>query len=98
MGIIISTDRLISTSEARKQMAKLLDDIQTNEKHYYVILENGKVAALLVHPHWLSGQAGEDFPSLESVRKEWIRSTGHISEALEKLEMTERKKLPLLLR
>lgn len=96
--MIISTDRLISSSEARKKFGKLLEDIDENEKNYYVILENGKIKALLVHPHWLKEKEGEEFPDLEKLRREWGRYSKDISKALEHLDTLGKKDLPLLLR
>lgn len=99
MSIIISTDKLIPTSEARKKMAQLLDDIQSDEKNYFVIMQNGKVAAVLVHPNWLKEKLGEEFPSLEKIRSaEWERYTQTIGEALKNLKKIGKKNLPTLLR
>lgn len=98
MGIIISTDRLIASSQARKQIGQLIDNIQKNEGNYYVILENGKVAAVLVHPNWLKEKSGEEFPSLEKIRKEWNRNTKDIEDALEELEKIDEEDLPTLLK
>ncbi len=42
-GLIVSTDRLIPSSEARKRFGQLLDDVNSNESAYYVILEIGLV-------------------------------------------------------
>ena len=98
MGIIISTDRLIASSEARKQIGQLLDNIQKDEGNYYVILENGKVAAVLIHPNWLKEKSGEEFPSLEKIRKEWSRNTKDVTEALDALEKVEENDLPALLK
>lgn len=98
MGITISTDRLISSSEARKRIGQLIDEIQKNNGNYYVILENGKVAALLVHPNWLKEKSGEEFPSLEMIRKKWDTRAKDIAEALKKLEKIDKKDLPALLK
>lgn len=98
MGIIISTDRLVSSSEARQKFGKLLDEIQENEKNYFVILENGKVTALLVHPHILNMGISEESFDLEKLRREWSRYTKEAASALEKLETKGEKELPLLLR
>lgn len=98
MAIIISTDRLISSSEARKKFGKLLDDIDENEKNYYVILDNGKVKALLVNPHMLIEQGEEEFPDLEKLRRSWDRYSNQVSEALSKLDKMDPKDLPPLLR
>ena len=95
--MIISTDRLISASEARKKLGQLLEEVHAHSKNYYVILENGKIAALLVHPDWLKEKSGEEFPDLEKLRKEWERYSKDISEAMENLEKIEKKDLPLLL-
>lgn len=96
--MIISTTRLISASEARKRFGQLLADVHENEKNYYVILENGKVAALLVHPHWLQETIGEDFPDLEKLRVEWGRYAKNISQALNALEKIDSDDLPALLK
>lgn len=98
MGIIISTDRLVSASEARSKLGKLIDEINEDEGKYFVILENGKVAALLVHPHFLHAEGGESFPDLEKLRREWTRYTKEISGALERLEKMDKEKIPPLLR
>lgn len=98
MGIIISTDNLIPSSEARKRIGQLIDDIQKNEGNYYVLLNNGKVAALLVHPDWLEGKMDAEFTSLEKLRTEWNRYTKDISTSLDKLEKMDKKDLPELLK
>ncbi len=98
MGIIISTDNLIPSSEARKKIGQLIDDIQKNNGNYYVILDNGKIAALLVHPDWLKDKMDTEFTSLEKIREEWNRYTKDISASLEKLEKMDKKDLPALLK
>jgi hypothetical protein len=96
-GIVISTDRLIGSSEARKKFGKLLKEVSAEEKNYYVIMENGKVTALLVHPHWLQEKEGHDFPNLEELRREWSRYTEDVSDAMDKIVEMDEKDLPPLL-
>ncbi len=98
MAITVSTDRLIPSSDARKNFGKLLEEIDENEKNYFVILNNGKVAAILVHPSFLATEIGEAFPDLEKLRTEWSRYTKTIGKALQKLEETDEKDLPPLFR
>lgn len=95
--MIISTEKLISSSEARRRFGQLVADVNDNE-NYYVILDNGKVAAVLVHPHWLQEKRGETFPDLEKLREEWERYSGDVSKALEKLDNVASSSLPKLLR
>lgn len=97
-GLIISTDHLISSSEARSKFGKLLGEITENEKNYFVILENGKVTALLVHPNWLKENNDEQYPDLEKLRQDWSRYQEEISNAMENLENIEQDKLPKLLK
>lgn len=75
----------------------MIDEIKENEGNYFVILENGKVAAVLVHPNSIK-TGEEEFPNLEKLRKEWDKHSKEISNALEKIEKTSPKKLPKLLR
>ena len=95
---MISTDRLISSSEARKKFGALLNEIDGDEKKYFVITDNGKVTALLVHPDFVAAKVGEDFPNLEKLREEWSRYTKDIGDALTKLEKIDKKDLPPLFR
>lgn len=97
-GLIVSTDRLIPSSEARKRFGQLLDDVNSNESAYYVILENGKVAGLLVHPAWLKKVEGTEDFNLEEIRKDWSRYSGDIAEALEEIDHLDPKELPKLLK
>ncbi len=97
-GLIISTDRLISSSQARMQFGKLVDEVSKNTGNYFVILENGKVAALLVNPAWLKDGDGNEFPDLESLRKDWGRYTGDIEDAMDNLEKMGKSDLPKLLK
>lgn len=96
-GLIISTDRLISSSEARSRFGKLLDEVSVNTGNYFVILENGKIAALLVHPDWLRDKS-EDFPDLEKLREDWGRYSGKIQDAMQNLEKLDKCNLPKLLK
>lgn len=97
-GIIISTDRLISSSEARSQFGKLVGEVSKNEGSYFVILENGKVAALLVNPNWLKDKNEENFPDLEKLRSDWNRYTTEIEEAMKQLDDMDKTTLPKLLK
>ncbi len=95
--MLISTEKLISSSEARRRFGQLVSDVHDNE-NYYVILENGKVAAVLVHPLWLEKKKGENFPDLEKLREEWGRHSGEVSSSLEKLEAMDSSSIPKLLK
>lgn len=97
-SLIISTDRLISASEARNKFGKLLDDISTNEGNYFVILDNGKVTALLVHPQWLKEKNDEKFPDLEELRSDWNRYSAKVTEAVEHIASLDQDALPALLK
>ena len=96
--LVISTDRLVSSSEARQKFGKLIAEVSANKGNYFVILDNGKVAALLVNPDWLKGKQDEEFPDLERLREDWSRYTENISEAMDHLMDLEEKQLPPLLR
>lgn len=96
-GIIISTDRLVPASEARNKFGKLLEEISKDEESYFVILENGKLAAVLVHPFWLKNKIDNGFPSLESLRSGWKRHSEEIGSTLKKLSGMKKKNLPPLL-
>lgn len=98
MSMLISTHNLINSSEARKNFAQLMQEVSADEEKYFVILENGKVKALLVNPHWIEkGLAGE-FPVLKSLRVDWTRNQDLVDEALETLQKSPKDKLPKLLR
>ncbi|MBI2634058.1 hypothetical protein HYW82_00105 [Candidatus Peregrinibacteria bacterium] len=97
-GIIVSTDRLITASEARNKFGKLLDEISKNSKNYFVILDNGKVAGLLVAPDWLRDRDEVDYPDLETLRQEWDRYTQDISDAMDNIIATDSNDLPALLK
>jgi hypothetical protein len=98
MSMLISTHNLINSSEARKNFAQLMQEVSADEEKYFVILENGKVKALLVNPHWIEkGLAGE-FPVLKSLRVDWTRNQDLVEEALETLQNTPKNKVPKLLR
>lgn len=96
-GLIISTDRLISSSEARNQFGKLVGEVSENEGSYFVILENGKVAALLVNPNWLKDKDQENFPDLEKLRSDWNRYSTEIKDAMKQLGDLDKNALPKLL-
>ncbi len=97
-SLVISTDRLISSSEARNKFGKLLKDISINEGNYFVIMDNGKVSALLVHPKWLKDENGDGFPDLEKLREEWDRYSQPVAEAMEILMTMDQEALPALLK
>lgn len=97
-GVIISTDRLITASEARNKFGKLLDEIAKNSKNYFVILDNGKVAGLLVAPDWLKDNDETEYPDLEKLRQEWDRYTEDISSAMDNIMTMDKSALPLLLK
>lgn len=97
MSLTISTDRLISSSEARKVFGKLLKDVSKNAGNYFAILENGKLAAILVHPNWLKDEADDTFPNLEQLRQDWNRYSQDINEAMDHLLTLDKDKLPKLL-
>lgn len=96
-SLIISTERLISSSEARNKFGKLLKDIAGNESSYYVILDNGKVSALLVHPNWLKDEEKDGFPDLEKLREDWDRHSKPVARALDTIMSMNKKQLPSLL-
>lgn len=98
MSLTISTDRLISSSEARKVFGKLLKDIAKNAGNYFAILENGKLAAILVHPNWLKDEANDSFPNLEQLRQDWTRHAADITKAMEKIMELDQAQLPKLLK
>lgn len=93
MSLLISSDKLISSSDARKSFGKLLKKVA--KEGYYVILENGKIRAFLVNPELLKDE--NLFPSGKELRK-WGRYTHEISEALEEIEKLDPSELPPLLR
>ena len=97
-GLIISTDRLISSSDARSQFGKLVGEVSKNEGSYFVILDNGKVAALLVNPNWLKDKNEENFLDLETLRSDWNRYTTEIEEAMKQLDSLDKTTLPKLLK
>ena len=96
--LIVSTDRLISSSEARKKFGQLVEDVSTHKGNYFVILDNGKVAALLVSPDWLNDKQNSDFPDMENIRKNWSHYTANVAEALDRLDDVKKEDLPSLLR
>lgn len=96
-GLIISTDRLINASEARQKFGQLLSVVSAATTNYYVILENGKVRALLVNPKWFQEKVGGIFPELETLRSDWGRHTVLISETLQNLRQKKKKNFPKLL-
>ncbi|OGJ43827.1 hypothetical protein A2974_00225 [Candidatus Peregrinibacteria bacterium RIFCSPLOWO2_01_FULL_48_20] len=93
MSLLISSDKLISSSDARKSFGKLLKTVA--KEGYYVILENGKIRAFLVNPELLKDE--NLFPSGKELRK-WGRYTDEISEALEDIEKLDPSDLPDLLK
>jgi len=97
MSLLISSDKLISSSDARKSFGKLLKTVSSEEGEYFVILENGKIRALLVSPDWIEERSKETFPSLGTIRKSWDRNEEAITEALENLVTIPRNKRPPLL-
>lgn len=96
-GLIISTDRLINASEARQKFGHLLSVVSAETTNYYVILENGRVRALLVNPQWFQEKMGGVFPELENLRSDWGRNTALVSETLKNLRHKKKKNLPKLL-
>lgn len=96
--LIISTDRLVNSSEARKKFGKLIADVSENKGNYFVILDNGKVAALLVSPDWLKDKHEDEFPDLEKLREDWSRHTKTIAQAMDNLMDLSEKELPPLLK
>ncbi|GEM_PF-6694850 len=95
MPIAITTDRLISATEARRHFGKLLSEVAHNSSAYFVILDNGKVSGVLGNQEMFQGK---NFASLPEIRKDWDRHTGAISDALQKLSKKKRKDLPKLFR
>ena len=96
-NLIISTDKLIAASEARIKFGQLLEAVSSDKKNYFVILQNGKLAALLVHPQWLKEKSGSDFPDLEKIRTDWNRHEEDLQKGLEKIHSMDKKALPPLL-
>lgn len=97
MPIKVSIDRLISSSEARKRFGFLLKEVSSDEMKYFVILDNGKVSALLVNPEWFSDHE-DAFPDLSTLRKSWKRSQKSVESALKKLDKVKPEQLPKFLR
>jgi len=97
-NLIVSTDRLIQASDARSRLGQLVKDVSANEGNYYVILDNGKVSALIVNPRWLKNGDDESFPNLEEVRENWNRYSTSVSKAMENIAEMEEKDLPALLK
>lgn len=95
MAITISTDRLISATEARRNLGKLLSEVSEDVGHYYVILDGGKISAALVNEQWLEKTP---FPDLKALRSPWRRRQTIITAALKNLEKKKKKDLPPLLR
>lgn len=97
-NLVVSTDRLIAASEARSKFGKLVKEVSINEGSYYVILDNGKVSALIVNPKWLKNEEENSFPNLEELRENWDRYSKPVSEAMEAIMEMPEKDLPALLK
>lgn len=93
-GLIVSTNQLVSASDARKKMGPMLDALSSDPGAYFVILQNGKLAGLLIHPDWLKEQGALPFPDLEKLRAHWGRYQKPIHEALDRLDTIDTKSLP----
>ncbi len=98
MNFTISTDQMVSASDARKNFAQLLKKVSSKNGTYYMILQNGKPAGALVGLEWLKENRGEDFMDFEEIRKSWNRYGDEFADAFEALEKIDAKKLPKLLR
>jgi len=98
MSLLVSSQNLINSSEARKTFGHLLEEVSLDEEKYFVILENGRVKALLVNPHWIEKGLSGDFPALKSLRMDWSRHQEGVEAALDILASTPANKLPKLLR
>lgn len=96
-GLIVSTTQLVSASDTRKKLGPMLDTLSSDPGSYFVILQNGKLAGLLVHPDLLKEKG--DLPSLdlEKLRAHWGRYKKPIHDALDHLDAIDSKDLPLLL-
>lgn len=97
MAFLVSTDRLITSSEARKCFGKLIKDVSTHKDSYFVILDNGKIAALIVSPLFLQKSTDVVLPNLENIRSLWPRYSEEVRESLANLDAVDEKKLPKLL-
>lgn len=96
--MMISTDRMINAAEARKSFGKMLQSVALDSTNYFVILQNGKLAALLVHPLWLKEKANGEFPNLEELRGSWRLRSADLGNALSTLSKLDKKHLPSLLK
>lgn len=97
MELLISTDRLISSSEARKRFGCLLKEVASSQEHYFVILDNGKVSALLVNPEWMAIQSDKKFPNIKVLRQSWKSSKEPLQKAFKNLDKISVDQLPKLL-